>query len=146
MTTAVICFFKNQDDGAPKGNALLHAHCGRGLLHVSGAVFLEPSSSFWSFVLTKPRTKPCREFDIGWSSFAGSAIEQVPVVRLFGATPQGQKVCLHLHKVCSLSVSPFQDVPLLFRSVPGRPASRNRPQYPPFGLFFGDLLQWRVTR
>lgn len=42
--------------------------------------------------------KPVPELDICWSSFEGRACQEVPVVRVFGATPKGQKCCLHLHK------------------------------------------------
>jgi hypothetical protein len=43
--------------------------------------------------------KPKKEFDFIYSSFHGTAIDRVPVVRIFGSTPSGQKTCLHLHKV-----------------------------------------------
>ena len=42
--------------------------------------------------------KPRPEFDIAYSNFTGTAINRVPIVRIFGATPAGQKACLHLHK------------------------------------------------
>lgn len=44
-------------------------------------------------------TKPTPGLDICYSQLAGAAIERVPVVQIFGATPGGQKTCLHLHKV-----------------------------------------------
>jgi hypothetical protein len=33
------------------------------------------------------------------SHLDGSCISQVPVVRIFGSTPTGQKACVHLHRV-----------------------------------------------
>src|SRR3546814_2975380 len=43
-------------------------------------------------------SRPIVGLDVTYSSFSGCSIEHVPVVRLFGTTPGGQKVCLHLHK------------------------------------------------
>ena len=35
--------------------------------------------------------------DACWSRLEGNVIHTCPVVRLFGCTPGGQKMCLHLH-------------------------------------------------
>lgn len=43
--------------------------------------------------------RPIPGVDVCYSSLAGAAISLVPVVRIFGATPAGQKGCLHLHRV-----------------------------------------------
>jgi hypothetical protein len=37
--------------------------------------------------------------DACFSVYDGTPIEHVPVVRIWGATPAGQKACVHLHKV-----------------------------------------------
>ncbi len=44
-------------------------------------------------------SKPAEDFDLGYSVFSGAGIDRVPVIRVFGATPAGQKCCLHLHQV-----------------------------------------------
>ena len=43
--------------------------------------------------------KPAPKVDVSYAPLEGTAIEQVPIVRIFGSTPSGQKACVHLHKV-----------------------------------------------
>ncbi|XP_068631167.1 DNA polymerase zeta catalytic subunit isoform X2 [Battus philenor] len=44
-------------------------------------------------------TKPIPGIDVIYSEFRGSDIKQVPVLRVFGPTPDGRKACLHIHGV-----------------------------------------------
>lgn len=43
--------------------------------------------------------RPAPKVDFSYAPLEGTAIDQVPVVRIFGSTPSGQKACVHLHKV-----------------------------------------------
>ncbi|CAL8086496.1 unnamed protein product [Orchesella dallaii] len=42
---------------------------------------------------------PVKEFDNMYSDFRNSSVKRVPVIRIFGATPAGQKICANIHGV-----------------------------------------------
>ena len=58
-----------------------------------------PTFSLRLVTINHYMAKPIPALDVAYCQLAGGAIEQVPIVRIFGSTPAGQKVCLHLHKV-----------------------------------------------
>ncbi|GMI88783.1 recovery protein 3 [Hibiscus trionum] len=53
---------------------------------------------------------PIPDFDICYSSFQGEKVNEVPVLRIYGSTPAGQKTCLHIHRALPYLYVPLADM------------------------------------
>uniref|UniRef100_A0A1B0DQ16 DNA polymerase n=1 Tax=Phlebotomus papatasi TaxID=29031 RepID=A0A1B0DQ16_PHLPP len=53
---------------------------------------------------------PVATFDVAYSEFRGSTVKRVPVLRVFGSTEEGQKVCAHVHGVFPYLYIPMEEV------------------------------------
>jgi DNA polymerase zeta len=50
---------------------------------------------------------PLQDLDVMYSDFRGSSIPQVPVIRIFGSSDAGKKICLHVHGVFPYLYIPY---------------------------------------
>ncbi len=66
------------------------------------------------YYLTSPSPSPTNNFDPIYSVFRSSPIHKVPILRVFGTTPAGQKTCLHVH-----GIFPYLYIPLPAGDHPG---------------------------
>lgn len=55
---------------------------------------------------------PIPGVDICYSSFQGGKVNEVPVIRVYGSTPAGQKTCLHVHRAFPYLYVPCLDIPI----------------------------------
>ena len=65
---------------------------------------------------------PVPGLDVCYSELEGTTIESVPIIRVFGATPGGQKACAHVHGV-------WHDLPHILSldaCIPGKHNSTSR--------------------
>ncbi|KAA8545128.1 hypothetical protein F0562_019983 [Nyssa sinensis] len=53
---------------------------------------------------------PIPDLDICYSSFQGGKLNEVPVIRIYGSTPAGQKTCLHIHRALPYLYVPCEDL------------------------------------
>ncbi|KAM0954326.1 putative DNA-directed DNA polymerase [Dioscorea sansibarensis] len=59
-----------------------------------------PSSDVFSLRIVSMdyyMANPIPDLDFSYSDFQGGDVEEVPVIRIYGSTPAGQKGCMHVH-------------------------------------------------
>ncbi|KAK7085885.1 hypothetical protein SK128_007274, partial [Halocaridina rubra] len=58
---------------------------------------------------------PVNNLDPLYSTFRGAPVKRVPILRIFGATPAGQKACLHIHGIFPYILVPYDGLESLAR-------------------------------
>ena len=64
--------------------------------------------------MNNPSQDSSNDFDPVYSMFRSAPIQKVPILRVFGITPAGQKACLHIH-----GIFPYLYVPMPPGDNPG---------------------------
>lgn len=49
------------------------------------------------------QSAPIQDLDVTYSEFWSTPTQSVPILRLYGITPSGQKTCMHIHGVSKLN-------------------------------------------
>ena len=52
-------------------------------------------------------SKPIENLDVLYSECREANVNRVPIIRVFGSTPSGQKTCLHIHQVFPYIFVPY---------------------------------------
>ncbi|CAH1173828.1 unnamed protein product [Phaedon cochleariae] len=51
---------------------------------------------------------PIEGLDVMYSEFRGASVNQVPILRLYGSIPTGEKICVHIHGVFPYFYIPYE--------------------------------------
>ena len=85
------------------------------------------------YYMATPSTDVNNHFDPVYSMFRSAPIKKVPILRVFGTTPAGQKACLHIHGIfpylCKIPL--FILVKIFFKVLKSK-------------FFIGTILQFAI--